>query len=535
MIQTDVLIVGAGPVGLMLANMLGSRGIGVTIVEALPALLDFPRGVGMDDESLRAFQSLGLADAVTPHTTPNHWMYFLTRSGRRFVSIEPRTDEFGWPRRNAFIQPIADALLASSLDRFPSVDLRFGESFESVAIDIAGVTVRTSATASSQPRVYRAGYMVGCDGGSSAVRKALSIAFQGKTHMNRWIVVDLKHDPLGTPGVRFHCVAPRPYVSIALPHGIRRLEFMLHPGEAPGDVISPELLSSLMSLLVSDPTKIEAIRARVYTHNGRLAQHFRRDRVLLAGDAAHIMPVWQGQGYNSGIRDAFNLGWKLAMVVRGAASDALLDSYESERREHARAMIAISETAGKIFSPTRAWVTAARDAITYALGAVPSVKRYFAEMRYKPIPRYRKGALHFGSGSLQKSPVGRMFIQPRVEAGGAPAMRLDDLIGPGFAILAWGTDPTILLSSHARQILDRLGAKFFMAVPVAQMTYETGRNPDIVVLGDSQSRLKDWFDARDQSIVVLRPDRIVAAACQPSQLDTHVMALAQALALKDLL
>ncbi len=528
MIQTDVIIVGAGPVGLMLANMLGAQGARVVVLEKLAQLIDYPRGVGMDDESLRTFQSVGLVEFVLPHTSPNHWMYFVTRSGRRFVSVEPRTDEFGWPRRNAFIQPLADALLADALQRFPSVELRFGESFESMSADAYGVTV---STLSGEPGIheYRAKYLLGCDGGSSRVRKALEIPFEGKTDPDRWVVVDLQNDPLGTPGVRFHCVAPRPYVSIALPHAIRRLEFMVFEGEASQDVLNSELLRKLLSRVLPDPSKAEPIRARVYTHNGRLAQQFRKGRVLLAGDAAHIMPVFQGQGYNSGIRDAFNLGWKLALVLQGKCADGLLDTYDVERREHARAMIALSQAAGKIFSPTSYLATGVRDAITYLLGAVPPIKRYFAEMRFKPMARYREGALFYGSGYSPHSRVGRMFIQPRVQTADAAATRLDELIGPTFAVLAWGTDPLLPLSDQSLLILKRLGTRFFSAVPITQLVHESGRHPGVTVIGDTQERLKEWFNARDDSVVILRPDRIVAVACQPSQLDAHVKALAAAM------
>ncbi|MBW4919522.1 FAD-dependent monooxygenase, partial [Klebsiella pneumoniae] len=120
----------------------------------------------------------------------------------------------------------------------------------------------------------------------------------------------------------------------ALPHGIRRFEFMVMPGETEAELSKPENMAALVRGVVDDPDKVDYIRQRVYTHNARLASTFRVKRVLLAGDAAHIMPVWQGQGYNSGIRDASNLGWKLAMVVKGTARDSLLDTYTLERRAH---------------------------------------------------------------------------------------------------------------------------------------------------------------------------------------------------------
>src|SRR5579864_2803638 len=140
-VNTDVAIVGAGPVGLMLANMLGLQGVRVVLIEKLEKIIDYPRAIGLDDEALRVFQSVGLADALLPHTTPDHWMRFVTRTGHCFASIEPRTDEFGWSRRNAFIQPLADRVLYEGLRRFAHVEVLFGYSVSAFTQDQTGVTI----------------------------------------------------------------------------------------------------------------------------------------------------------------------------------------------------------------------------------------------------------------------------------------------------------------------------------------------------------------------------------------------------------
>ena len=144
--------------------------------------------------------------------------------------------------------------------------------------------------------VIRAGYMVGCDGGRSPVREALGLSFDGKTAPNQWIVVDVEDDPIGTPNIYLGCDPKRPYVSAALPHGIRRFEFMVMPGETEQHFREPGVMDELLAKLVDKPGEVKVIRQRVYNHNSRLASRFRVDRVLLAGDAAHIMPVWQGTG-----------------------------------------------------------------------------------------------------------------------------------------------------------------------------------------------------------------------------------------------
>jgi len=525
--QFDVALVGAGPVGLLLANILGFAGLRVLVLESGAQLIDYPRGVGMDDECLRAFQSVGLADSISPHTTPHHAMRFVNGKGRVFASIEPKTDEFGWPRRNAFVQPLIDRILADALKRFSTVDLRFRCSAVGFNEDDAGVTLDVEVADGVRKRI-RAAFLVGCDGGRSSIRKFLNIPFEGSTDPNRWIVVDIADDPLGIPNAYLHADPVRPYASIALPHGIRRFEFMLFPGEGEDGEVPRDVLDSMLLRVVPTPSSINLIRARIYTHNGRLARHFRKGRAILAGDAAHIMPVWQGQGYNSGVRDAFNLGWKLSLVARGICSADLLDTYEAERRGHARAMIALSETAGKILAMRNPVAVAARDAFTYLANFLPAVKRYFLEMRFKPMPRYREGALYYGPrGFTKESPVGRMFIQPRIAKADGWTGRLDGALGRGFALLSWGVDPTVWISAEAVTILRALDTALFCVVPMTQMQHEVPRYSGVTVLGDADGRLKQWFGEFPGSVVILRPDRFVALNCGPQQVDAQVAALAE--------
>lgn len=571
MTSVDVAIIGAGPVGLMIANALGQYGVRVLVIEKLDKLIDYPRAIGLDDESFRTFQAVGLAEELRPHTTPDHWMRFVTASGRVFASIEPRTDEFGWSRRNAFMQPIADEILYRGLTRYPHVSVLFGHSLASFAQDAGGVTL-TLEDAQGATREVRASYMVGADGGNSLVRRTLGVSFEGRTKPNQWIVVDVRNDPLGTPHIYLVCDPERPYVSAALPHGIRRFEFMVMPGETEEELSKPENLAAMMRKVVPNPDKVDYIRKRVYTHNARLADSFRVGRVLLAGDAAHIMPVWQGQGYNSGMRDASNLAWKLALVAKGVAGDALLDTYQMERRAHARSMIHLSEVAGDIFAPESATAAKVRDALTLALNAVPAVKQYFVEMRFKPMPRYESGALVLperesspsglskvldksGNTALgrllglmsekkeslvgrlvhgldvpENTPVGRMFIQPKVTTEDGQTVRLDDVIGMNFAVIAWGTDPTYGMTPEARAAWESIGTKFIRAKPAAQLAHKVPAGERVITIGDTDGRLKDWFGGQPHSIVFLRPDRFVAALASPQTVSEITQALMQKLA-----
>ncbi|MDQ9009679.1 bifunctional 3-(3-hydroxy-phenyl)propionate/3-hydroxycinnamic acid hydroxylase [Acinetobacter gerneri] len=520
---TDVAILGAGPVGLTLANYLSKQGIKVTVVEQLDHLIDYPRAIGIDDESLRTIQSLGLVEQVLPHTTPNHAMRFLTPKGRCFADIQPMTREFGWSRRNAFIQPQVDNVLLQGLKQYPDTQVLFARHLKEFSQDQHGVSLSIENKEQQQETVH-AKYLIACDGGNSIVRRTLNIGFEGKTSPNQWIVIDIDNDPLATPHIYLCCDPVRPYVSAALPHGIRRFEFMVMPGETQEELSKPENISKLLSKVLPNTENVDVIRQRVYTHNARIADKFRVDRILLAGDAAHIMPVWQGQGYNSGMRDAFNLGWKMALVVKGVAGPELLDSYQIERKDHAKAMIDLSVMAGNVLAPPKKWHGFVRDSISYVLNYIKPIKQYLLEMRFKPMPKYNDGALLVDQN--KNSPVGKMFIQPQVKLENGETVLLDDVIGNDFAIIAWGVDPKWGLTQDNIQKWQKLGVKFIQVLPAVQLGNENRKQFEgVITIGDIGTELRSWFGNTDQSMVVLRPDRFVAALAIPQSMNAVSTAL----------
>jgi len=514
---TEVAVLGAGPVGLTIANYLSKQGVQVTVVEQLDSLIDYPRAIGIDDESLRTIQSLGLVDQVLPHTTPNHAMRFLTPKGRCFADIQPLTREFGFSRRNAFIQPQVDNVLLQGLKQYKTTDVRFARHLTHFSQNADGVTLNVK-NKDGVEEVITAKYLIACDGGNSIVRRTLGVPFEGETAPNQWIVIDIENDPLATPHIYLCCDPVRPYVSAALPHGIRRFEFMVMPGETQEELSKPENIAKLLSKVLPNTDGIEVIRQRVYTHNARIADKFRVDRILLAGDAAHIMPVWQGQGYNSGMRDAFNLAWKVALVVKGNAGPELLDTYQIERKDHAKAMIDLSVMAGHVLAPPKKWQGFVRDGIAYALNYIKPIKQYLLEMRFKPMPKYNDGALV--TNNSKDSPVGKMFIQPQVKLENGVTILLDEVIGNDFAVIAWGVDPQWGLSEANMKQWQKLGVKFIQVIPAVQLGNENRKKFDgVITIGDIGTDIRTWFGKTSDSIVILRPDRFVAALAIPQSMN----------------
>ncbi|OBA71458.1 3-(3-hydroxyphenyl)propionate hydroxylase [Mycobacterium sp. 1554424.7] len=527
-VDVEVLVVGAGPVGLTLANILGLQGVRTLVVDERDTLIDYPRGVGLDDEGLRTFQSIGLVDRILPHTVPNQILRFVDAKRRVLAEMAPPDARFGWPKRNGFVQPLVDAELLRGLDRFPHVEVRWERPMTACRQDGDAVTVDLGGEASS----VRARYVVGCDGGRSVTRRMMGVSFDGTTSSTRWLVVDVANDPLGHPNSEVGADPERPYASISIAHGIRRFEFMIHGDESDEQAEDPAFLRQMLSRMVPHPDQVDVIRRRVYTHHSRIAGAFRSGRLLLAGDAAHLMPVWQGQGYNSGIRDAFNLGWKLAAVVRGLADDTLLDTYDIERRKHARAMIDLSTMVGRAISPTNRRVAGLRDVLVRSASIVPSLKRYVLEMRFKPMPRYDQGAVvHTETGGAD-SPVGTLFIQPRVDTRSRQDVLLDDVLGNWLAVVCWNNNPRKILGDAAFDNWKALGAKFFALRPATQLHWEGHDDPDVVIVGDRNGGLKAWFDTHQESVLFLRPDRCIAGACIAQRAPELSARLFEALALK---
>ncbi|MBX7444395.1 MULTISPECIES: bifunctional 3-(3-hydroxy-phenyl)propionate/3-hydroxycinnamic acid hydroxylase [unclassified Arthrobacter] len=525
--RKDVIIVGAGPVGLTLANLLGQFGVSTVVFEGRDELIDYPRAVGIDDEALRTMQTIGLVDKVLPHTVPDQKIRIVNGDRKVLAEINPTTREFGWPRRNGFIQPLVDEALLEGLARYPHVEVRFGcrvEAFESAS---DGVTA-TVSTPTGEERVTGS-YVVGCDGGRSLTRQHLGLAFEGETRSTRGLVIDVANDPIGTPHAVFGGDPSRGYATLSLPHGIRRWEFTLFEGESEEVAEDDAFVFSLLAPHVPDPASLDIIRRRVYAHHARVAEKFRVGRFLLAGDAAHVMPVVAGQGWNSGIRDALNLGWKLAAVVQGKANDSLLDSYEDERREHVKAMVALSLNMANLVTDHNRLRTAVRDIAAAVVDRLPKARARLNSQGYKPMPKYDHGVVVPSALPAWKSlpdredaprAVGTLFPQPTVQNENGQSVLLDDATGQGWRVVVWNNDPLAFIAEVEVEKLTGLGGVMVHAVPASQLPWaKAAAAPGVRVVGDESGVLKSWFDERSFSAIVVRPDHVVAAECLAQELN----------------
>jgi 3-(3-hydroxy-phenyl)propionate hydroxylase len=525
--DTDVLVVGAGPCGLTVANLLGVYGVRTTVVERSVDIVAFPRAVGIDDESLRSLQTAGLVDEVLTDTLQNTPIRYYTSWGRCFAHVKPSAQPFGWPRRNLFLQPLLEAALRKGVTRFDDVEVRYGTELVDLLPDASGVSASVKDL-DGNPSNVRARYVVGADGGRSAVRDLTGIPLTGTTAPVKWLVVDVADDHLDAPYSAVYCHPERPVLCVPLPYGRRRWEFKVQPGDDEAGMTEPDNVLRLLQPHYPPGVPMpEIVSSRVYLHHSRTAATFQQGRIFLAGDAAHLQPPFFGQGMNSGIRDATNLAWKLAAVLTGRAGPDLLATYDSERRPHAAAMVSFATRIGRMYSPRSLATERIRDVAFRVLHLVPGGKEYILQMKYKPMPTYTDGVVVANPGRRQRDePVGRMFMQPPVETADHRRARFDDAIGPGFAVIGIGCAPWESLAPELVGWWRSLGARFVRVDPSRQAPRPRLDAPDVVLLEDVQGAFRDWLLARPRAeVIVLRPDRYVAAVTDRAGLEAATVAL----------
>ncbi|KQW64885.1 FAD-dependent monooxygenase [Variovorax sp. Root411] len=504
-IDTDVLVIGAGPMGLLSANLLADQGLRVMLVERNSAIADEPRAISITDESLRVMADVGVLDKLLPEVLADTGARYFGRKGQLLAEVRAKTPRLGQPVKSHFDQPILAGLLFEAAQAKPSVDMRFGT--EAVVLTDHPEHIEANLVNAADSRRVRAKWIVACDGGRSPVRTQLGIPLEGSTQVEKWIVVDVLNSTT-EPELfsQFHCNGVRPCVVVPGVKGRCRYEFMLLPGENAETVTAPDFIIDL----VAPYQRIVAAdirRAAVYMAQQRIASSYRVGHVLLVGDAAHLMPPFAGQGLNAGVRDAANVAWKIAAHVRGQATDALIDSYQAERRPHAAEMVRLSHRIGKVVMNTNPVLTAVRDALVVALGIVPPAKRWLVGMRFLKQPHYTSGCIvppGDGVPNAAAELVGRSLPQPLVQRANGERVPLDRQLGSSWALLRFPRDSVI---------------------EIQRSTHPTGGQ------GAQTETVVDFTGAfAPQSgsgmTLVVRPDRYVAAAAPKASESESLEALA---------
>jgi 3-(3-hydroxy-phenyl)propionate hydroxylase len=503
--DVDILIVGAGPTGLLLSHLLGGMGVQTLLVERNPSTVDEPRAVSIDDESMRALQAAGLDAVVQEITTKGYGSVYFGPDGKPFAEVKPSLKEYGFDKRNAFEQPEFEARLRTALARHDTVVALFGTDMTGFEQDEAGVTA--TLVKDGDKSLVHAKYMVACDGGRSSVRKHLGIELEGSSFKEPWLIVDLK----STKNRGFHtevfCDPRRSAISLPGPNGIRRYEFKLNPGETAALANTERFARTLLRRVGPDEDQ-PIRRQRVYTFHARVASKWRVGRVFLAGDAAHLTPPFAGQGMNSGLRDAHNLAWKLDEALRRTDADELLDSYQTERKPHAWSMIELALRMGRVMMPTSTQMGALIRSGFRLLGCYPPARDFVAQMKYKPKPQFTTGLLRISAGANAQDLVGRMIPQPLVADVSRNELLLDRVLPDRPVALVFAERPDEALASKDAAQLVAAGAVVIGLTP----EWINAVTADFQVFRDKGRLLTSGPFAKSLGhILLLRRDRYVAA------------------------
>ncbi len=492
MIDTDVLIVGLGPVGATLANLLGLQGFRVLAVERDTTVYPLPRAAHFDAEIMRVWQGLGILNEAMAVSRRAPAYEFRNAKGE--VLLRYDLDEVivasGFAPAWMFNQPDLERALRSKLVDYPSVETRIGVRFEGFEPTDGDAVLATITDATRKPEAVKARYVVGCDGASSAVRKALNIAHFDYDFDEPWLVIDAQvKRPEAVPTLNLQiCDPKRPTTCVLMGPGRHRWEFMIRPGEDPQHFLEDRTIAELLTPWVREGDVV-IDRKAVYRFHGLVAKEWRRGRVILAGDAAHQTPPFAGQGMCSGIRDAVNIAWKLGHVLRGEARDTLLDTYQSEREPHVRAVTETAIAMGRVVCTADAEAAAQRDAFMLAERAKGAT----------PVPPAEPKP---GPGVFMPTfPAATIFPHGTVDEA-----RLDDVLGRGAWLIA-------------RRATDIAGIKNRHIARIESL--------DSAALTPFAKKLDALLKNYDGDAVLVRPDRYVFGAGASHALSTAYSAAVQ--------
>lgn len=480
-----VVIVGAGPTGITAATTLAQYGVDCLLLDRWPEVYAQPRAVHLDDEVFRLIAGLGIADEFAAISRPAHGLQFRDRDQRVLAQFHRACAKSanGYPQANMFDQPEFEALLRSNLKNYPHAVLRTNaEVTSTVPIGPERTRVTFTDRISGAEHTVDARYVLGCDGANSLVRTTVGAHMKDLGFQQRWLVVDIStEDDLNQwDGVHQVCDPHRAATYMRIGRDRYRWEFRLLPDETAEDYQTLAALLPLIRPWVGDAAEQELrlLRVAEYTFRAQLADRWRSGGMFILGDAAHLTPPFIGQGLCAGLRDAANLTWKLAGVVNGWLPESALDTYQAERKPHARYMICFARAVGAAMTAGGRTGDLLRRLILPRLHLVPGMRTKIVDSTTPAL-----GASSLVLKSRRRQLAGSLCPNPTLPEG----VRFDEVAARRFTVVT--SQP---LTPSQRDEMARRGAGVVIAYPGTE--------------------LARWLQAGRAKSAVVRPDRTVLAA-----------------------
>lgn len=504
----DIIISGYGPAGATIANLMGQKGYRVAIVDQFEAIFDKPRAITADQEVMRVFQEIGLADEINATASPHPGTDFVGLDGeviKRFYPAPP-PQQLSWEATWMFVQPELEATLRKGVARFSNVREWLGWQVTDHEKQEDRVKVHLRHMTDGRTQTLTGRYLLSCEGANSQIRQREKGSIEDLAFDEWWMVVDMWiRGPIELPErcVQY-CRPSRPGTYIVGPDNLRRWEMKILPGENPQDFMndSAKVMQALSAFV--DTTHLEMCRIAVYRFHAVVANDWRFDRVFLMGDSAHQMPPFLGQGLCAAIRDAVNLAWKIDGVERKGYSSRILDTYGQERKKHVRTVVGHAKTFGLIIGELDEAAALRRDQELKALLASGKAET----VRQKFIPGLEVGALACQNGTPTLG-AGELFVQPWVQQD-ADWVRLDDVMSTGFWIATTdAVDPAMWRDLPAWK---QMGGSTVAIHNEVQS--HTAQDVDTLQVVEREGLFAQWMQERQAMAVLVRPDHYVYGIAQ---------------------
>ena len=493
----DVIVLGYGPVGQALALMLGRQGRSVAVCDRWPERYPLPRAVCIDHEIYRVLTANGMGSVLPSISHQGPKYQWFNAAWEELLVIDWSAESIsGGTEVNFVHQPTLELAISKAVSTLSNVDSHLGWEAMSVVQDEQECQVELREQ-TGEVKHLTGSYVVGCDGANSITRKQIGGVQEDRGFEADWLVIDvlLRHEKtieqLKIPAAGQYCNPVRP--TTIVPAGVRdgkmfrRWEFMRLPGESIEDMESEAKVWQLLEPWAG-PEALELVRSKVYTFRSLLAESWRDRRLLLAGDAAHVMPPFMGQGMCSGVRDAWNLAWKLGLILDGKASERLLDTYQAERMPHVSQIIDLSIYLGRMICTADPLEAEQRDFAFKNKTAPPP----------PAFPQLTSGILRRtgakGAGDVQQ---GAGLLSPHVTVEGDSSKgRLDEVVGLGFLLITTNANPRACFDARTVAALDELGLRF------VSLASDPGKG----CFRDVDGRMRPFLEQHGWDTMIVRPD-----------------------------